>query len=47
MTISGGSGASVQGNVSVTGGDVSADGISLKSHTHTEQGDGNETSTAH
>ena len=41
MAVSGGSGASVTGNmkisegsVTVSGGDVSADGISLKDHTH-------------
>lgn len=32
MAISGGSGASVAGNITVTGGDVKADNISLKSH---------------
>lgn len=36
MAISGGSGASVTGSISVTGGDVKADGIGLKSHTHTD-----------
>ena len=36
MAVSGGSGASVSGNVTVTGGDVKADGIGLKSHTHTD-----------
>jgi len=41
MAISGGSGASVSGNVNVFGGDVKADGVGLKSHTHREQGDGN------
>lgn len=35
MTVSGGSGASVTGNMSVSGGDVTADGVGLKSHTHT------------
>lgn len=40
LTVSGGSGATVSG-------DVVADGISLKSHTHTEQGDGAETSLPH
>lgn len=35
MTISGGSGASVTGNLSVSGGDVKADDISLKNHKHT------------
>ena len=45
MAVSGGSGASVSGNISVTGGDVSADGIGLKTHTHT--GVHGETSTAH
>ncbi|MDZ7804344.1 phage baseplate assembly protein V [Thiohalophilus sp.] len=34
LAISGGSGASVEGNMSVTGGDVDADGISLKTHVH-------------
>lgn len=41
MAVSGGSGASVTGNMKITegsvtvnGGDVSADGISLKNHTH-------------
>jgi phage baseplate assembly protein V len=38
MAISGGSGASVSGNVSVTGGNVTADGIGLKTHHHTAQG---------
>lgn len=46
MVISGGSGAEVDGNLSTTG-DVTAGGISLQQHTHTEQGDGAETSTAH
>lgn len=32
MTVSGGGGATVTGNMAVTGGDVSADGISLKNH---------------
>ena len=40
LTVSGGSGA-------VVTGDVIADGISLKTHTHTEQGDGAETSGPH
>ena len=35
MSVSGGSGASVSGSLAVTGGDVTADDISLKSHTHT------------
>lgn len=34
MAVSGGSGASVTGNINVQDGDVSADGISLKNHTH-------------
>lgn len=46
MAGSGGSGATIQGAVAVTGGDVSADGIGLKSHHHTEQGDGAATSAA-
>lgn len=43
MTGSGGSGAaaSIQGTVNVTGGDVTADGISLKTHTHTGDDGGN------
>ena len=51
ITINGGGGGG--GTVNATGctinlssGDIVADGISLKNHTHTEQGDGNETSTA-
>ena len=36
MAISGGSGASVTGSISVTGGDVKADGVGLKSHTHSD-----------
>ncbi len=35
MMVSGGSGASVTGSMTVTSGDVVADGISLKNHTHT------------
>lgn len=35
MTVSGGSGASVSGNMTITGGDVKADEISLKNHRHT------------
>lgn len=34
LAISGGSGASVQGNMNITGGDVKADTISLKAHVH-------------
>ena len=34
MAISGGSGASVIGSINVTGGDIKADGIGLKSHKH-------------
>lgn len=34
LAISGGSGASVQGNMNITGGDVKADTISLKGHVH-------------
>ena len=42
MTGSGGSGASasISGGVSVTGGDVTADSVSLKSHTHPGDSDG-------
>lgn len=46
LAVSGGSGATVAGNFAVTGGDVSADSISLKGHHHTEQGDGAPTSSA-
>ena len=46
LSISGGSGASVTGSLTTTG-DVTAGGISLQGHTHTEQGDGAETSPAH
>ena len=35
ITVSGGSGASVSGNMTITGGDVKADEISLKNHRHT------------
>lgn len=38
MAISGGTGATVSGNMAVTGGEVSADGIGLKAHHHTAQG---------
>ena len=34
MAISGGSGAAVTGDIKVSGGDVTADGISLQNHTH-------------
>lgn len=47
MAVSGGSGATVTGNMAIKSGDVTADNISLKNHTHTEQGDGAETSAAH
>ena len=46
MAISGGSGAAVTGNVVITNGDVTADGIDLKGHTHTCP-QGGETSEAH
>lgn len=48
MGISGGSGATAQfnGAVQVNGGDVTADGVGLKSHTHKEQGDGNDVGPA-
>lgn len=41
MAISGGNGATVSGNMSIFGGDVKADGVGLKTHSHREQGDGN------
>ena len=48
FTISGGSGATahISGSLEATG-DVKAGAISLNSHTHTEQGDGSETSGPH
>ena len=46
LAVSGGSGASVEGSLTTTG-DVTASGISLTSHTHTEQGDRAETSGPH
>ena len=46
MAVSGGSGAAVTGAITVTG-DIKAGSISLQGHTHTEQGDGAETSTPH
>ena len=49
ITINGGGGGAINATgctINLSGGDVIADGISLKNHTHTEQGDGNETSTA-
>lgn len=46
LAVSGGSGASVEGSLTTTG-DVKASGISLTSHTHTEQGDRAETSGPH
>jgi hypothetical protein len=49
MSITGGAGgatATFQGSIKVSD-DVTASGISLKSHVHTEQGDGADTSTPH
>lgn len=50
LTVVGGltyqSGMSGAGGADVTGGDVTADGLSLKQHHHTEQGDGAATSSA-
>jgi len=45
--VGGGAAAAISGTLHVQSGDVTADGISLKQHTHTEQGDGAETSSAH
>lgn len=39
--------ARIEGDVNVTGGDVTADEISLKRHLHTEQGDGANVSQPH
>lgn len=46
MTVSGGTGAAVTGSITATG-DITAGSISLQGHTHTEQGDGAETSPPH
>ena len=46
MTGSGGSGAAIAGNVAVSGGDITADAISIKQHRHQEMGDGNPTGPA-
>lgn len=43
---SGGASATVTGTIRVVSGDVQADGISLKGHTHLEQGDGAPTGPA-
>lgn len=43
----GGAAANIQGGMAITGGDVKADGIGLKTHTHREQGDGNDVSAPH
>lgn len=45
MAVSGGSGATVTGNIRVTNGDITADSISLKGHTHQEHGDGGGTTS--
>ena len=46
LAVSGGSGAAVTGSITETG-DIQAGSISLQGHTHTEMGDGAETSTPH
>lgn len=46
LAVSGGSGAAVTGSITATG-DITAGSISLQGHTHTEQGDGAETSPPH
>ena len=46
IAVSGGSGAAVTGSITATG-DITAGSISLQGHTHTEQGDGAETSPPH
>jgi hypothetical protein len=44
----GGAGASIQGPVNIIGGTVTHDGTNIgKTHVHTEQGDGNDTSAPH
>lgn len=47
MAVSGGGGgasATIQGSLQLTDGDITADDISLKEHSHLEQGDGNRVS---
>lgn len=46
LAVSGGTGAAVTGSITATG-DITAGSISLQGHTHTEQGDGAETSPPH
>lgn len=46
LAVSGGSGAAVAGSITATD-DIQAGSISLQGHTHTEMGDGAETSTPH
>jgi phage baseplate assembly protein V len=46
MAISGGSGATVAGSMTISGGDVKADGVGLKSHHHTAQGANSPTTSA-
>lgn len=46
LAVSGGSGAAVTGSITATG-DITAGSISLQGHTHTERGDGAETSPPH
>lgn len=41
-----GGAVSVDGGMIIKNGDVEADGITLKTHVHTEQGDGNDTTVA-
>ena len=41
MAVSGGSGASVAGSIKVTGGDVTADDVGLKAHSHSNPEGGN------
>jgi phage baseplate assembly protein gpV len=43
----GGGAAAITGDIKITSGDLTADGISLKTHVHTEQGDGADTSPPH
>lgn len=42
----GSNGNAIQGNINITGGDVNADGIGLKSHHHTAQGANAQTTAA-
>lgn len=46
LAITGGAGASVEGDIAITGGDVSADGLSFKTHVHGGVATGTDTTGA-